>query len=455
MSSADAAWLHMDQPTNLMVITGVLWFVEPPDWERVSEVVRERLVERFPRFRQRVVEGTPPLSGPHWEEDPHFDLGLHLHRIALAAPGDRTALQALVADLTAAPLDRSAPLWQFHLVDGYEGGAAIVVRIHHAIADGIALARVLLSLTDASPDAGLAPPGEAGSAAEVARGPLAALAGPARSAASAAVGAAGAVAHESLEVARHPSHLLDLAATTREDADVLAKVLLTGPDARTPLKGEIGVAKGVAWSAPVPLDEVRKMGHETGTTINDVVVTAVAGALRRYLRARNGLVDELTVFVPFNLRPLDQPLPSDLGNRFGLVQLRLPVGIGDRRRRLREVHARMEGIKHSPEGAVSYGLLDAVGRTPVQIEKRLIDLFSDRASAVVTNVPGPRRPVYLAGTQVGGVLGLGTVLRGHLDDRLDLQLCGSDHDRPDGGREPRAGPRGDRQRLRARGPGPA
>ena len=121
MSNADVAWLHMDQPTNLMVITGVLWFGERPDWGRVREVIAERMVAPFPRFRQRVIEGAPPLSGPHWEDDPNFDLDLHLHRVALPAPGDRAALQGLVADLTAAPLDRSKPLWQFHLVDGYEG----------------------------------------------------------------------------------------------------------------------------------------------------------------------------------------------------------------------------------------------------------------------------------------------------------------------------------------------
>jgi hypothetical protein len=130
----------------------------------------------------------------------------------------------------------------------------------------------------------------------------------------------------------------------------------------------------------------------------------MAGALRSYLRARGGLVDEITVFVPFNLRPLDQPLPPDLGNRFGLVFLPLPVGTGDRRRRLAEIHRRMAQIKHSPEGAVSYGLLEAMGRTPVQIEKRLVEMFSAKGTAVMTNVPGPRQRVYFAGNPVRGVL---------------------------------------------------
>ncbi len=402
MPHADAAWLHMDQPTNLMVITGVLWFDERPDWNAVREVVRTRLVDRFPRFRRRVVEGQAPLSGPHWEDDPHFDLDLHLHRVALPPPGDRATLGALVADLTATPLDPAKPLWQFHLVDGYGDGAAMITRIHHCIADGIALARVLLSLTDDAPDA--EPVALAEAEAEHHGGPLSAIVDPARGALSAVSGAAGAVAHEALEVARHPEHMLDLATTARDDADALARMLLEGADPQSPLKGELGVAKGVAWSAPIPLEDVRAMGHATGTTINDVVLAAVTGALRQSLRGGDESVEELTAFIPFNLRPLDEPLPADLGNRFGLVFLKLPVGIGDRRRRLHELHRRMNEIKDSPQGAVSYGLLDTMGRTPVQVEQRLIGLFSSKGSAVITNVPGPRRPVYLAGTPVAGVL---------------------------------------------------
>ncbi len=400
MTNADAAWLHMDKPTNLMVITGVLWFDEPPDWELVQEVVRTRMVEPFPRFRQRVLEGRQPLSGPHWEEDPHFDPGLHFHRLALPAPGDEAALRALVADVAATPLDRTKPLWQFHLVDGFGDGAAIIVRIHHCIADGIALARVLLSLTDELESG----PAEAEGGRAPDHGLFDALTSPARGALSAAIGAAGSVLHESVELARDPGHLLDLATAAREDVDAIAKMLTLSDDPRTPLKGEMGVAKSVTWSAPIPLQPVREMGHETGTTVNDIVLAAVAGALRRYLHDRGGLVDELTAIIPFNLRSPAEPLPRNLGNRFGLVYLRLPVGVGDRRRRLGEIHDRMEAIKHSQEGAVSYGMLDVMGRAPVRVEDRLVELFSTKGSAVITNVPGPTRPVHLAGTELAGVL---------------------------------------------------
>ncbi len=192
------------------------------------------------------------------------------HRVQLPAPGDRAALQAFVADLMASPLDRETPLWQFHFVDGYGDGAALVGRIHHCIADGIALGHILFSLTDESPDAGIAPPDDEGGSAEGRGGPLGALTRPAASAVSVARGAAGTLAHEAIEVGRNPSHLRDLAAGARADAATLAKLLLMSSDPPTPLKGELGVAQRVAWSEPIPLERVKTMGHRTGTTVNDV-----------------------------------------------------------------------------------------------------------------------------------------------------------------------------------------
>jgi diacylglycerol O-acyltransferase / wax synthase len=405
MSSADTAWLHMDRPNNLMVISGVLWFDEPVDWEQLREVISSRLVERFPRFRQRVVESRVPLRGPRWEDDPDFDLDLHLHHAALPAPGDRAALQDFLGDLIAQPLDRARPLWHWYLIDGYGSGSAIVARMHHCIADGIALARVLLSLTDSSPEAGIEP----GEPAETARqggivGAVGDVLRPARQAASLTKTLAEAAVHEALEIVRDPSELVDLTAEASTDAKALAKALLPGPDARTVLKGDLGVPERVAWSQPIPIAEVKAAGRAHGATVNDVLVAAVTGALRAYLAGRDSLVDELHAFVPFNLRPLDQPLPRDLGNRFGLVRLAIPVGIESPRERLEEVRRRMTEIKSSPEGAVSYGMLGAIGATPAAIEQRLLEMFSAAGSTVMTNVPGPREPVYLAGTPVRGVI---------------------------------------------------
>jgi WS/DGAT/MGAT family acyltransferase len=394
MPSADAAWLHMDRSTNLMVINSLLMFDEPVDWPRVRDVIAARLIDRYPRFRQRVVETGGPRGGTFWEDDPHFDPDVHLHHVALPEPRDRSALQELVGDLMAEPLDRAKPLWSVHLIDRYGDGCAVYVRMHHCIADGIALARVMLSLTDAEPDAGIAPPEPAASGGGGGVGSLL----------HAGRAAIGALAHEGFEVLRHPNaELHRLAELAQTDAKALAHVFLPGADTPTPLKGELGVARRVAWSEPLPLDTVKGIAHSNSATLNDVMVAAMTGAIREYLERRDALVEEIRAFIPFNLRPLDRPLPASLGNKFGLVFLPLPVGARTASLRLRRVKRHMDEIKSSPEGTIAYGVLEAMGHVPVQVESAILDLFSAKGTAVITNVPGPREPVYLAGSPVKAV----------------------------------------------------
>ena len=158
LSSVDTAWLRMEHPTNLMMITGVMVFRAPMDFERLKTTLEHRLL-RFDRFRQRVVRPRLPIGWPYWQDDPQFDLNQHVHRVSLGASGDLAALEELVNELMSTPLDFSRPLWELHLVEGYADGRAIgdgcalIVRLHHCTADGIALVRVLLSLTDTDPAA--------------------------------------------------------------------------------------------------------------------------------------------------------------------------------------------------------------------------------------------------------------------------------------------------------------
>jgi diacylglycerol O-acyltransferase / wax synthase len=396
MSNADAAWLHMDRPTNLMVVNALLWFEEPVDVERVREVLLSRLVEPFPRFRQLVTEPRLGVGAPSWDDDPRFDLNRHVHHLALPAPGDKRALEELVSDLIVTPLDRSKPLWDMYLVDGFGGGMAMLSRTHHCIADGIALSRVLLSLTDTHPDAGIAPAREGDG-----RGLLGSIAAPVKTGAQ--VAQAG--VHEGIEILTHPTaELPALASRGTAEAAALAKLLLTRSDAKTVLSEKLSVSRRVTWSERMPLDGIKAIGHASGTTVNDVLTAAMTGALRRYLLGRDSLVDEIRVMVPYNLRGPEEALPRELGNRFGLVYLTLPVGIADPAACLAEVHRRMDAIKHSREGGVSYTILEAVGLTPHQIEQSLLDVFAQKTSAVLTNVAGPSEPVYFAGSKIVGVV---------------------------------------------------
>ena len=402
-SSADAAWLHMDRPTNLMVINAVLLFDRPVDWERVQQVTRRRMVDRYPRFRQRVVESRLPLRAPKWEDDPDFALEHHMHHFALPAPGDRAALQELVSDMMMGPLDRNRPLWHFYLIDGFGEGAAIILRMHHCIADGIALARVMLSLTDSEPEEGIGP-GEDERAPSSSRGPLADAAYSAIRLAAGAGRAGSVVLRQGAQVATSPSHAVSLAGAIGRDAGTLVRLLLTPADAATAIKGDPGISRRVAWSRALSLPTIKEIAHSHNATVNDVLLAAMSGALRHYLQDRGSEVAEIQAMVPFNLRPLDKPVPRQLGNKFGLVFLPLPVGTSGSYRRLVEVHRRMQEIKDSRDGAVSYGLLSVTGMVPEAVERRIVDLFSAKGTAVLTNVPGPREPVYLAGTPVRAVL---------------------------------------------------
>lgn len=424
MSSADTAWLHMERPTNLMVINTVLLFDEPVDWERVKDIIQERLVDRYPRFRQRVIESRLPLRAPKWEEDPDFAIEHHMHHRALPPPGDRAALQELVSDLMTMPLDRNRPLWHTYLVDGFGDGAAMITRMHHCIADGIALARVMLSLTDSEPDGEIAAPDERPAPPD---GDMSIAGVPLLGSrlVKHALRSGSGVARHSLHVATSPTHAATLAGAVARDGATALRLLLTPADPATALKGDPGISRRVAWSSPLSLADIKGIAHLHGATVNDVLLAAVAGSLRHYLQAQGGRVAEIQAMVPFNLRPLDRPVPRELGNRFGLVFLPLPVGVSGAYRRLTEVRHRMDEIKRSRDGAVSFGLLSATGLAPEPLERRIVDLFSAKGTAVMTNVPGPAQPVYLAGSPVRTVL-VWAPTSGHIGMSVSIfSYCGN------------------------------
>lgn len=401
LSSVDAAWLRMEDPTNLMMVTGVLMFDQPLDYERLKATLEQRLL-RFDRFRQRVVQPKGRLGSPQWESDPHFDLNAHLHRIALPAPGDQAALQELVSDLMGMPLDFSKPLWQMHLIENFNGGSALFARLHHAIGDGIALVHVLLSLTDSEPNAPWPSP-EPRKKRGVSSNPFGSLLRPVAAVRS-SLRITEKLWREGREVLNNPEYARELGQKGASGAAALGKLLLIGPDPKTVFKGKLGVAKRAAWSTPIPLADVKTVGRMTGATVNDVLLAVVTGALRSYMVARGELVDgiEIRAVVPVNLRPLAEE--PELGNRFGLVFLSLPVGVDDLIDRLFDVKKRMEEIKGSAEAVVAFGILNAIGMAPAEIEKLVVTIFGLKATAVMTNVPGPRETVYLAGAPIRGIM---------------------------------------------------
>jgi diacylglycerol O-acyltransferase / wax synthase len=382
MSPGDAAWLHMDRRTNRSVVTSVMWFDEQLDRDELRALLQARLVDRFPRFSQRVDDR---ITSVWWEDVDDFDLDAHLHLATLEAPGGPVELQRYVSGLLGRPLDRARPLWEMHLVDGYQGtGCALVSRMHHCIADGIALTRLMMSLTD--------DPREA-EAARLADSP------------QAAAGLGALLGRRTQHVVRAGLRPVQTVSQAAAAIWSITRLATLPPDAHTALRGPIGVEKSVVWSEPLSLATLRDAAHAYKVTVNDLVLTAISGALRAHLARTDGAAHDVRAVVPANLRPPDKPLPVELGNAFGLLYVSLPLSVDDPRARLAEVRRRTQAVKSSPDPFVTYQLLGVTGHLPYEGEQVFVDFFATKASLVITNVAGPRQAVHLAGRRVRGTIG--------------------------------------------------
>ncbi|HEY0682228.1 MAG TPA: wax ester/triacylglycerol synthase family O-acyltransferase [Steroidobacter sp.] len=421
ISPVDLAWLRMDSPTNPMVIVAVLILSEPLAYARLKRVLERQLLT-FERFLDRPI---CDALGGHWQRDEQFELAFHLRRLKLPPRAGESQLQAAASRLASTPLDPTRPLWQFHLVERFGKGSAIVGRVHHCYADGVALMRVLLSLTEAAPGASSVPSpaskhvNEASQAPRSLLAPLTGVLGSAETLAQRAIETTAEVLNTSLQALAHPtqaaSRVQRIADATRE----LAKIALLPPDPPTPLKGRLSRNKQVSWAEPLSFAEVKTVAHALGVSINDVLLSTVAGALGAYLESGGTAIDSMTLkaLVPVNLRPADQT--PRLGNEFGLVFASLPVGERHPLARLYAVNRDMDALKHSSQAVVAFWLLTALGVLPDIVEHEAIELFTTKASAVISNVPGPREPLYVAGVRIerqffwvpqAGSIGLGVSL---------------------------------------------
>ena len=411
MDPADVAWLHMDRPANLMVVNTVLWFDVPVDQASVPRLFQDRVVSRFRRFRQRVADPAltlAPWAAPEWVEDAGFALAGHVSRTRLPAPGDQRALQRAASDLAGRPLRKDRPLWELHLLDGYGDGGALLLRTHHAIADGGALMQVLLALAD-PPDAGehtgVLPVHDDTPGPPLLQGPGGRTAGRAMAAARRAGSAAGDLSAVLAAALADPRKAAGLAGSARADAAMLRKLGFGLTAGRNLLQGPLVPGKQRAWTRPVPVEAVKAAAAATGSTVNDLMLTAITSALRRYLLEHDALADEVIVIVPVNLRPAGAPLPAGLGNQFGLAFVRLPTGETDQGRRRARVKAQMDQVKSSHEGVFVYTMLQWMGQLPAAVQNAWVDAFAGKATAIVTNVSGPPHRVQIAGTPVAGMAG--------------------------------------------------
>jgi len=416
MASIDAAFLRMDRRTNPMVIVGVMVLATPCTLAQLRHLVAERFL-KHERFRCVPVAET---IGAAWVEDPLFELEAHVGEVALPGEGTQADLERLAGELASTALDPRRPLWRFDLVTRYGAGSAIIERFHHCYADGIAFVRLFLSVMTPAP--GAAPLLEPITGHDL-RGEddallpwLRPLLGSAGSWLGEALSGGTEWLEKGLHGLLHPLETLGDARTAAGMAGEIARLAQLSDDPPTPLRGALGTRKQTAWAAPVPLAEVRTVAHALGCTINDVLLSAVAGALGRYLSARGFPTEGVTLrgALPVNLRAPEDP--ATLGNRFGLVLLDLPVGVTHPLERLYALRSGMQRLKGSQQAGATFVLLSALGHLPAVAETLALDMLSAKASAVISNVPGPRESLYMCDQRVSemyfwvpqsGTVGLG------------------------------------------------
>jgi len=387
MSGVDAAWWHMSRPHNPMIIVGMLQLRSAPTLDALRELVAARLLGHR-RLRQRPVHDA---EGDHWERDPRFRLERHVVRRRLAAG---QSLQDWIAALCLEALPSEHPPWQMTLVDDADG-PALVMRFHHCMADGSALIRLLLALTDA--ETAVALPGMPTGAPDD-TAPQSLLDDLRRlfSDAEAAIGAKPAPQPDAAQALTTP--LVRVLVALGGELIRLAEM----PDeAPTPFRQAPCLRKALAWSEALPQRDAKHVAQAFGCSVNAVLVSCLAAALGAELQTRghDARKTEIRVLIPMPLRGTRRAAPLH-GNHFGLVNLSLPLGISNPVARAWEVHRRLDALAGTRQALLMHVLLGIVGLLPPDLRTRALDFLSDKATAVLTLVPGPPAARTLAGARV-------------------------------------------------------
>jgi diacylglycerol O-acyltransferase / wax synthase len=392
LSSQDASFLHVEDSVSHMHI-GVVGILEgpAPSYEAFAKRVEAHLPNVL-RYRQTVRFVPLALGRPVWVDDPHFNLRYHLRRTALPAPGGDDELRALVGRVMSHQLDRHRPLWEMWVIEGLsEGRWALISRLHHSMVDGVAGAELLSAILDEAPDpapAAITPwrPERQPSGAELAARALAHRAASPVDGLRLLASAPRAVAQRALEAS---SGLPTLGGALR-------------PLPRCSLNGAIGPHRRWDW-ARAQLSDVRMVRGAFGGTINDVVLSAVAGGFRDLLISRGESTERVVrSLVPVSVRAADEH--GQYNNRVSAIFADLPVHIADPVQRLFAVTKQTRHLKQSHEAIAGDALVALSGFAPAMLLSLGLQsatrMPQRSVNTVTTNVPGPQRPLYAAGSRM-------------------------------------------------------
>ena len=428
----DLVWLLMDRPNNLMYVHSLMWLKETPDWDAVRANLQERVVDRFPVFRRRAVE----IDGTwYWEDIEDFDVEGQIRRATLPAPGGRAEASAYVSERMSQPFDHSKPLWEIDYLEGAAGfdgtgeGVLVFSRFHHGLADGIRLVQVMLSQLD--PLVEMKMPKAVGRRPGGRRGPLHQATDLAKSTVADGfdfvLGAGKAAFRAPVHLAtssprtlarkarryRDPARIVERVSEVASDDNELVnnfrtvgRLTLSGRSVDTVWSGTVGVEKKLTWITGISLKDVRAAGKGRGASVNDVLLSGVSLGVTDYLASKGVTdVDQVSWLIPVAIKPITEDIPEDLGNFFAVVNLPMPLGQHDTKKLLTDMHTRMNRLKNSAEPILVYTAQQAIAETPEAVSVAVTNFIANKSAGQITNVPGPRVPMALAGTEVTAVLG--------------------------------------------------
>lgn len=400
LSALDASFLRVETPSAHMHVGWVSTLELPAGAERLdAEALTESVAARLhlaPRFRQRIATVPLSLGEAVWEDDPAFDVARHVRVVEPPEPLGSCGLRELVGDFLSEQLDRSRPLWEIVVVPKLgPGRAAILGKVHHAMVDGIAAVELGIVLFDVAPEAAPTDPQDWDP--EPAAGAVRLAVDAVADGALEQFRAAGRTARAGLS----PRSTLRMAGTLRRAAVTYAEGAIS-PAPPTYLNVPIGPRRALARHR-VPIARLLALKRVEGVTLNDVVLTVVAGALRRFALDRGEAPRDLRVMIPVSLRQSGDQGAG--GNRITFGFIDLPVSRPDTAERLETVHERTDELKRSGRIAGSETLLRSVAMLPAPLKDRAARLAASPRlyNLTVSNVPGPRFPLYAAGARVSSI----------------------------------------------------
>jgi diacylglycerol O-acyltransferase / wax synthase len=422
LSPLDASFLHLEDAASHMHVAAVLIFDgEPPAYDDFVSFVDSRL-HLVPRYRQRLAFVPLNQARPKWVDDEEFDPRFHVRATALPRPGGEYELQVLAARLFSRPLNRERPLWEMWLIEGLDGGRfAVMSKTHHALVDGISgldILSVLFSTDEGSGEGDWHPRPSPGGPQMLGEALWERATMPAE------------LVRPALALLRRPRRAAQRALEAAVGVGAMAWAGLS-PAPATPYNRRIGGDRRFAW-VRTELDDLKAIKNSLGGTVNDVVLTVVARALRRDLDRRAFPVDglELKVFVPISMRGDDER--GQTGNLVSGMVVALPLWLDDPVEVLAQIIASTRQLKDSGQAVGAQTLTELTGFAPPNVMDQAARLTARQRfiNLVVTNVPGPQEPLHMAGRRLrdlfpivplGKNLGLGVALVSY-DGAIDFGL---------------------------------